>query len=181
MLNIKITYSRTEGGGRVLATRMSLLQVLECLAEAYRGQGNYLRFHGFMDAFFVNDAEQANIVIRATKPQMEASDIVELHLLHNGDVERYRLSEIADRIPICPPVVTDSDLEIEEKARDWAIDYKPWQYDLEPKAYAESGFNAGAKWMRNKIEEDGERTREASIGENLSPQDMNRMGLDRGR
>ena len=32
---------------------------------------------------------------------------------------------------------------IKEKAFDWAIDYKPWEYDLPPQDYARYGYEQG--------------------------------------
>ena len=33
--------------------------------------------------------------------------------------------------------------EIRSLAKEWAIDYKPWEDDLPPQAYAEQGFVVG--------------------------------------
>lgn len=40
---------------------------------------------------------------------------------------------------------------IQSAAFEWAVDYKPWEDDLEPGAYAEYGFIQGALWAKQNL------------------------------
>ena len=43
------------------------------------------------------------------------------------------------------------DERIQSAAFEWAVDYKPWEDDLEPGAYAEHGFIQGARWAMSNL------------------------------
>lgn len=132
---------------RLYATRLTNLQVLQKLAEMCAEEEAWIRTLSRLEGFMAGKDDIPVIVVRKSDKRAIPNDTVELWW-NGATLEQYRLGELVDLFKIKKPKIEDD--EIEEQARDWGIDYKPWETNLNPQDYARYGYEQGAKWYRDR-------------------------------